>query len=710
MTESTTSRQLPPERNKLGTCRGINKRLPTKALFSKRPLTPETFYGSSSQSGDSARSSRTSLFSPVFTHPEGSPEPDIVSLASASVHRPLSPRAHYTVSYFTTDMATSRNPVPWPQPAQTLCTCADDDRSAGPGRLPPDPESGVQAPTAVGGGGGGSTLVSIPIPVSVPLPLGQSGGGSQGGPIIITSPPPPAPPNPPMPPHPPAQRPGIAQDVASMLMMLLMNHVRERIDGTSTDAKNQQLIRDREVAAAAATAAVEAVSKAQLPKEPMVPAWMFREMLPGAGKKGSIDLDRKKKKTAKKKRGGVELAPPETPAPQLPPPPLVLPFPVQDAPTEALPPLQITKIPDESPKVSPEQEKEPKERSPDEEETPSGTYRVAVPFCDRCCCYIIVILLLGGVLAVNLAFLIAPEDVTNFLCELGLEERKNDSKNARLYDMDADNDTEVETLGQSSGLWRISGRNDKSIFDIEEAEHEDEPPPIPHSDVFESEEQPSVAHAATEASSSGVVEAPFAEKERCSRGNCSRGEKEEPLIERETQQYPKPTVSTSYLEHDDWFRVAWDALQITDKPAELDDQSGSFLDRALLRHLSARRTIWLAPSTSSVATTAQDFRHGVQRFGPGETTSTGASTRKKRRGHRDRLDAMMVAAVNTERALKVAPSGAVNHTPTAHDMPATALTYKWVSSAAPAGVQRKADMARSDYFTYISDSLGREAE
>ncbi|XP_049528853.1 glycerophosphocholine choline phosphodiesterase ENPP6-like [Dermacentor silvarum] len=69
----------------------------------------------------------------------------------------------------------------------------------------------MPAPTAVGGGGGGSTLVSIPIPVSVPLPLGQSGGGSQGGPIIITSPPPPAPPNPPMPPHPPAQRPGIAQ-------------------------------------------------------------------------------------------------------------------------------------------------------------------------------------------------------------------------------------------------------------------------------------------------------------------------------------------------------------------------------------------------------------------------------------------------------------------------------------------------------------------
>ncbi|XP_037502548.1 cyclin-dependent kinase 12-like, partial [Rhipicephalus sanguineus] len=215
-------------------------------------------------------------------------------------------------------------------------------------------------------GGGGNTLVSIPIPVSVPMPLSQSGGGGQAGPIVITSPPPPAPPNPPIPPYPPTPRPGIAQDVASMLMMLLMNHVRERIDGTSPEIKSQQQIRDEQVAAAAANAAVEAVNKAQLPKEPMVPAWMFRELLPAAGRRPSVDSDKhKKKKKAKKKRDLPDYGPLETPAPvETPPPPpappLVLPFSVQDAATEIPPSVQVQKIPDlaespESPEESPEE-------------------------------------------------------------------------------------------------------------------------------------------------------------------------------------------------------------------------------------------------------------------------------------------------------------------------------------------------------------------
>ncbi|XP_070395795.1 uncharacterized protein [Dermacentor albipictus] len=597
MEESTTNRELLSDQNTFGNCCGINRHLPTKALFSKRPPTPEAIYSSSSHGGDSAHSSRASLFSPVFSHPERSSEPDVASLDSAAVHAPLSPCTQYTVNYFTTDMPASRKPMLWSHTAETFCTCAD--------------ESGVQAPAAVEGGGGGNTLVSIPIPVSVPLPLGQSGGGGQGGPIIITSPPPPAPPNPPMPPHPPAQRAGVAQDVASMLMMLLMNHVRERIDGTSADIRNQQMARDHDVAAAAATAAVEAVSKAQN-KEPMVPAWMFRELLPGARKRGSIDSDRRKKKLANKKKGWADLLPLDALAPQPQPPPLVLPFSMQD--TELLPATHITKIPDESPKESPGDGKESKEGSPDEEETPSGTFRVAVPFCDRCCCYSIVIILLASVLAINLAFLIAPEGVTNFLCEMGIEERKNASKNARLFDMDGGNDTEVETLGQGSGLRRIGARREKSIFDIEEPEHEDEPPPMPHGDVFETAEQPSVVHAATETSLPRVVEARFAARERC--------------------------------------------------------------------------------SAASVATTAQDFRHGDRRYGLGETSATKASTRTKRRVLRDRLGAMMVAAVNTGRALKLVRSGAVNHSPAAHNLAAAALTHKRASPAAPSGVQRKAGILR----------------
>ncbi|KAH8022493.1 hypothetical protein HPB51_024902 [Rhipicephalus microplus] len=179
------------------------------------------------------------------------------------------------------------------------------------------------------------------------MPMGQAGGGSQGGPIVITSPPPPAPPNPPLPPYPPTPRPGIAQDVASMLMVLLMNHVRERIDGTSPDVRSQQRLRDEEVAAAAANAAVEALNKAQLPKEPMVPAWMFRELLPVGGRRSSVDLDKqKKKKKLKKRKDDGPLEPPETP------PPLVLPFSVPDADTQVPPSVLVEKIPAESPEES----------------------------------------------------------------------------------------------------------------------------------------------------------------------------------------------------------------------------------------------------------------------------------------------------------------------------------------------------------------------
>ncbi|KAL3212122.1 hypothetical protein MRX96_051903, partial [Rhipicephalus microplus] len=136
-------------------------------------------------------------------------------------------------------------------------------------------------------------------------------------------------PNPPLPPYPPTPRPGIAQDVASMLMVLLMNHVRERIDGTSPDVRSQQRLRDEEVAAAAANAAVEALNKAQLPKEPMVPAWMFRELLPVGGRRSN---------------GPLEI--PETP------PPLVLPFSVPDADTQVPPSVLVEKIPAESPEES----------------------------------------------------------------------------------------------------------------------------------------------------------------------------------------------------------------------------------------------------------------------------------------------------------------------------------------------------------------------
>ncbi|KAL1478901.1 hypothetical protein MTO96_034849, partial [Rhipicephalus appendiculatus] len=285
----------------------------------------------------------------------------------------------------------------------------------------------------------------------------------------------------------------------------------------------------------------------------------------------------------------------ETPAPleTPPPPPLVLPFSVQDAATEAVPSVEVQKIPDlaESPESILEK---PAESPEEEEETMTGTFRVAVPFCDRCCCYSLVLLLLGSIMAINLAFLIAPDEVTNFFCELGIGE--NASKQARLPSK-----ATTSLYHAALGLDTI--------------------------------EQPSLTHSTGEVTLPEFVKPGFTARERCSPGNCTLTEQKELAMERGIRRFTKPIASSPpYLEAVHLFDTVWYALPTIDRRSEQDDQPGSFLDRAMLGHLSARRTIWLTPtSTSEVATTQDLFRHIPQRYGLGESSPTARSTAAKRR-------------------------------------------------------------------------------
>ncbi|XP_075750667.1 uncharacterized protein LOC142817523 [Rhipicephalus microplus] len=76
-----------------------------------------------------------------------------------------------------------------------------------------------------------ATLVSTPIPISVPMPM-PSGGGCRGqsGPIVINPPASqPAPPQP-LPPPPPEPRPSPTQEMASAMMLTIVDYMRRRLD------------------------------------------------------------------------------------------------------------------------------------------------------------------------------------------------------------------------------------------------------------------------------------------------------------------------------------------------------------------------------------------------------------------------------------------------------------------------------------------------
>ncbi|XP_077486549.1 uncharacterized protein LOC144097791 [Amblyomma americanum] len=390
-------------------------------------------------------------------------------------------------------------------PRDGKCNCPAEAAFDGPEQQHSDaaldlPVATARINTGSGSGGGGNTLVSIPIPISVPLPLSQSSGAS-GGPIIITSPPPPAPPNPPQPPHPPAPRPGIAQDLASMLMMLVMNHVRERVEGTPAPGNNEEQRRDVDIAAAAAAAAAEAVANVQ-PKESMVPLSVVRQMMRQNQSKDTAAIERKERRLRRKSIAAVlaDLPPPVTPqppfAPPPPAPPLVLPFQVPEPAAEApeapvqLPPVQPHKPPKppESLSTSPE------------EETASGTFRAQVPCCDRCCCYMLVLAMLATVLAVNLAFLIAPKEVTAFFCELGLEEPLKALENIKgVSTLSARLGAEIDNNESDAGpiLTRVRvglRASGESVFAIEEPPFEE--PSLPAGDVFGTEEPSTAANNA----------------------------------------------------------------------------------------------------------------------------------------------------------------------------------------------------------------------
>ncbi|KAL3212123.1 hypothetical protein MRX96_051904 [Rhipicephalus microplus] len=329
----------------------------------------------------------------------------------------------------------------------------------------------------------------------------------------------------------------------------------------------------------------------------------------------------------------------------------------------------------------------------------TGTFRVAVPFCDLIGCYLMVILLLGSIVAINVAFMIAPEEVTNFFCELGVGE--NASKQARLYAAEANNDTGSQPSDESSGMLRVSARSDKSIFDIEEPELGDDEP-IPRRIGIDPVEQSSLTHSASEVTLPDFVKAGFTARERCSTDEHTLTQQKEPAMNGMIRQFTKPVASSPpYLERDDSFDTVWYALPTIDRPSAEDDQSGSFLDRTMLRHLSARRTIWFRPTSSSDATTTQDLSmQALHRYAIRETRSTTRTTATKRRVLRDRLKVMMAAAFSTRPAFIPAAPGAANHTTTVHNAISTSPKPTWfTTSTEPANVRRKADTLSGSDFT-----------
>lgn len=283
--------------------------------------------------------------------------------------------------------------------------------------------------------------------------------------------------------------------------------------------------------------------------------------------------------------------------------------------------------------------------------------------------------------------------------ELGVGE--NASKQARRYAAEANNDTGSQPSDESSGMLRVSARSDKSIFDIEEPELGDDEP-IPRRIGIDPFEQSSLAHSASEVTLPEFVKAGFTARERCSTDEHTLTEQKEPAMDGRIRQFTKPVASSPpYLERDDSFDTVWYALPTIDRPSAEDDQSGSFLDRTMLRHLSARRTISFRPTSSSDATTAQDLSmQALHRYAIRETRSTTRTTATKRRVLRDRLKVMMAAAFSTRPAFIPAAPGAANHTTTVHNAISTSPKPTWfTTSTEPASVRRKADTLSGSDFT-----------
>ncbi|XP_049528855.1 uncharacterized protein LOC125947681 [Dermacentor silvarum] len=306
-----------------------------------------------------------------------------------------------------------------------------------------------------------ATLVSTPIPISVPMPMPSGGFGGQSAPIVIN--PPGAPPAPPpvQPPPPPEPRPSPAQEMASAMMLTMVDYMRRRLDkqleGMSEDGKSKSSKPGVPLMSSVS------LSPAQWSSQPLTPlAPMPSADTPQASTPPDV-FPTTQKKSKKKMIKGIEMNSISEEAAwvkesrQTKQPPAAPVHAISKQGADVVEKLQSEFSPDEkSDSASPAEEEEEGsgEGSPKKEGCCS---------CMRCCCLCLWLVLLLAALGLAIAYLIFPNEIGDFLCNLGIDKLTGQAA-------DVPNDLNISKLlnEPEEEEW---GR---SIFDVEHIT--DEPP------------------------------------------------------------------------------------------------------------------------------------------------------------------------------------------------------------------------------------------
>nr|XP_054922631.1 uncharacterized protein LOC129382530 [Dermacentor andersoni] len=254
-----------------------------------------------------------------------------------------------------------------------------------------------------------ATLVSTPIPISVPMPMPSGACGGRSAPIVINPPGAAPAPVPVPPPPPPEPRPSPAQEMASAMMLTMVDYMRRRLDKELAGASSKHEL------PAMSSASLSPAQRSSQPLTPLAPmpsadspqADMPPELPPTAHKK------HKKKKT--KVFEGLDSS--EETAwdfrqPKQPPAAPVQAISKQGA--DVVEKLQSEFSPDEKSETPSAEEEE----ESGGEESPKKEGRCP---CMRCCCLCLWLVLLLAAFGLAVAYLLFPNEIGDFLCSLGID-------------------------------------------------------------------------------------------------------------------------------------------------------------------------------------------------------------------------------------------------------------------------------------------------
>ncbi|XP_070395791.1 WAS/WASL-interacting protein family member 3-like isoform X2 [Dermacentor albipictus] len=247
-----------------------------------------------------------------------------------------------------------------------------------------------------------STLVSTPIPISVPMPMPSGGCGGRSAPIVINPPgaaPAPAPLPPPPPPEP---RPSPAQEMASAMMLTMVDYMRRRLDRQLAATSKHEL-------PAMSSASLSPAQTSPLPLMPLAP--MPSADSPHAGTPPDWPPTAHKKHKRRRSMAFEGLDSSEEAAwdfRQAKQPPA--------APVHAISKQGADVVEKVQSEFSPDDKSETPTAEEDEEsggeESPKKEGRCP---CMRCCCLCLWLVLLLAAFGLAIAYLLFPNEIGDFL-------------------------------------------------------------------------------------------------------------------------------------------------------------------------------------------------------------------------------------------------------------------------------------------------------